>query len=314
MVLERNEVRRVIAPRPADFGGLLVLALCWGSSFFFVELALEGFGPLTIAAGRITIAAALLTLLARLRGHRLPHNRRDWFYLIAAGVSGATIPFALIPWGQSQITSSMAAILMAFTPLATVLLAHLMTHDERISPGKIFGIVLGIVGVAVLVGGIDPERIGVNLSGKLAIVLAGIGYALSSLLLRRASVPTLVGAAGVMLPAAATILPVALLFEPVPERLPAPSAIGAVLFLGVFPSAVAVVVLVWLLGRVGATFVSLNNYLVPLVGMLLGIGLLGEPFTAGAALGLVLILAGVLSTQWAQRRQAMQQSRAKPSP
>jgi len=104
------------------------------------------------------------------------------------------------------------------------------------------------------------------------------------------------------------------LFEPVPERLPAPSAIGAVLFLGVFPSAVAVVVLVWLLSRVGATFVSLNNYLVPLVGMLLGIGLLGEPFTAGAALGLVLILAGVLSTQWAQRRQAMQQSRAKPSP
>lgn len=298
-------MRRVVAPKPADFLGLLALASCWGSSFFFIELALEGVGPLTLAATRITIAALLLSLVAKLRGHSLPRARRDWLLFTLAGVCGATLPFSLIAWGQSQITSSMAAILMAFTPLATLLLAHWMTEDERLAPGKIVGVVLGIAGVAVLVGGVNPGRLGENLPGKLAILAAGTGYALSSLLLRRTSVlPTLVGAAGIMLPAAATILPLALIAEGVPEAWPPPTALGALLFLGVFPSAAAVVILVWLLGRVGATFVSLNNYLVPLVGTGLGVGLLGEPVGAASLMGLALILTGVMLTQHAQRRQA----------
>jgi len=303
-------VRRVVAPKPADFLGLLALATCWGSSFFFIELALEGVGPLSLAAARITIAACLLSLLARLRGYGLPHNRRDWLVLSLAGICGATIPFSLIAWGQSQITSSMAAILMAFTPLATLLLAHWMTEDERLAPGKIVGVALGIAGVAVLVGGVTPERLGDNLFGKLAVIGAGTGYALSSLLLRRtSSLPTIVGAAGVMVPAAATILPLALLAEGLPDSPPPPAAVGALLFLGVFPSAVAVIILVWLLGRVGATFVSLNNYLVPLVGTGLGVGLLGEPIGMATLAGLLLILAGVLLTQQVQRRQVKKQSK-----
>lgn len=298
-------MRRVVAPKPADFLGLLALASCWGSSFFFIELALDGVGPLTLAAIRITIAALLLSLIARINGHGVPRERRDWHLLTVIGVSGATIPFSLIAWGQSQITSSMAAILMAFTPLATLLLAHLMTEDERLARGKILGVLLGIMGVSVLVGGISPDRLGTNLFGKLAVVVAGLGYAVSSLLLRRtSSLPTVVSAAGVMVPAALTILPLALIIEGLPQAWPPLRSLAALAFLGVFPSAIAVVILVWLLGRVGATFVSLNNYLVPLVGTGLGVGLLGEPVTPGVILGLVLILTGVLLTQHAQRLQA----------
>jgi len=298
-------MRSVVAPKPIDFGGLAVLASCWGSSFFFIELALESFGPLSVAAGRIAIAAALLTTLAVLAGHRLPRRRRDWGYLIGAGAVGAAMPFSLIPWGQAQIASSMAAILMAFTPLATTLLAHFMTHDERIAPVKLAGIGVGLAGVAVLVGGVSPETLAGNVPRKLAVLTAAIGYALSALLLRRTSgLPILVSAAGVMLSASLMSLPAALILEAPLATAPSWESLLAVGVLGVFPSAVAVVVLVWLLGRVGATFVSLNNYLVPGVGSVLGVTVLGERFTLGAAVGMGLILLGVLLTQHAQRRQA----------
>ncbi|GER08547.1 membrane protein [Iodidimonas muriae] len=300
-------MKPIAAPSLVDFLGLAVLALTWGSSFFFVEIALESFGPLAIAGSRIAIAAVLLTIVARLKGHRLPDNARDWKLLFLAGAIGTAIPFSLIAWGQSYISSSEAAILMSFTPLATLFFAHWMTDDEKITGGKITGLVVGILGVSVLVGGGAPagSSSGVmSIAGKLAVLMAAMGYGVSALLLRRASrMPTFVGAAGVLLASASLIVPVALIFDNPLSTAASFRSILAVVWLGVWPSAIAVLVLVAVIARVGATFVALNNYFVPVVGSLLGVFILGEPFGLSRVFGLLLILVGVLITQYVQRRQ-----------
>jgi len=294
-------------PRPLDIAGLAFLALCWGSSFMFVKTALAGFTPIGIAVTRICLAAMLLVVVARLYGHTLPRHARDWGLLAAAGIVGSAIPFSLISWGQQFIPSAMAAILMSFTPLATIALAHVMTGDERLSAVKVLGVLVGIAGVFLLVGAPTVETGPMSVAGKLAILAAAFGYALSSLLLRKAShLPTLVSAGGHMVSAALTVSLFALLLGQPLTRDPGAREILSVVILGVFPSALAAIVLVMLLRRVGATFVALNNYLVPVVGTLLGVLLLGEPAGAGLFAGMMLILAGVLITQQAQRRQLRQ--------
>lgn len=290
-------------PGPRDIAGLAFLALCWGSSFMFVKTALEGFTPIGIAVTRICLAALLLVAVARLRGHVLPRHARDWGLLAAAGIVGSAIPFTLISWGQQFIPSAMAATLMSFTPLATIALAHVMTGDERLSIVKVIGVLIGIGGVFLLVGAPTVDDAPMSIAGKLAILTAAFGYALSSLLLRKAShLPTLVSAGGHMISAAVTVSLFALLLGEPLTRDPGLRELSSVIILGIFPSALAAIVLVALLRRVGATFVALNNYLVPVVGTLLGIFLLGEPAGAGLFAGLTLILAGVLITQQAQRR------------
>lgn len=303
-------------PKAGDFAGLAILSLFWGSAFFFTEIALEAFAPFTVAAGRIVIAAIFLTAVARLSGAPLPRDRRTWAVLFAAGLSGAAAPFSLIAFGQSIIPSSTAAILMAFTPLSTAVLAHFMTRDEKLTAGKLAGVLTGLAGVAILVSGLSFAGLAAGgVVGKLAVVLGTVGYALSSILLRRvAHLPTLVSAAGVMITAAATIAPIALAVERPWTATPGWREMAALLELGLFPSAVAVIVMVWVLGRSGATFVSLNNYLAPVVGTVLGVAFLGETLERSMILGFVLIAAGVLITQHAQRRQVMGRRRAASSP
>ncbi|WP_281301582.1 MULTISPECIES: DMT family transporter [unclassified Iodidimonas] len=301
-------MKPINAPKPADFMGLALLALSWGSSFFFVEFALISFGPLAIAAIRISIAAFLLVLIARIKGHRLPDNRKDWGLLILAGAVGTSIPFSLIAWGQTHINSSDAAILMAFSPLSTLFFAHFMTRDEKITGGKIFGLLLGFMGVIILVGGSEALDLDGGLwpvLGRVAVLTAALGYGFSSLLLRKASrMSSFSSAAGVMIVSAVMIIPFALVFDnPLQLSHVDIRSLLAVIWLGLMPSALAVLVLVILLGRIGATFVALNNYLVPVVGSLLGVFILGEDFGLLRGFGLLLILSGILLTQYVQRRQ-----------
>lgn len=298
-------------PGALDYAGLLVLALCWGSSFFFIEIALDAFGPLSISAARIGIAAIFLGALAVLRGHHVPKRGRDLGLLLLAAVSGTAIPFSLIPWAQEELPSSTSAILMAFTPLVGVALAQVMTPDERITPAKLLALGLGTFGVALLVAGGGDIRFEGGPLRHGALLLGATGYAFSSLILRRTSnLPTLVSSAGVMVASTLVILPVALIFERPLEASPDWHQLGALLFLGIFPSSVAVIVLIALLGRVGVTFVMLNNYLVPAVGVLLGVGFLGEVLRPATLGGFGLVLAGVLMLQLANHRRRARERKA----
>ncbi len=291
-----------------DHLGLLLLAGMWGSAFLFIEKALTGFAPLQIAAGRILIAALVLALAAVLRGESGPRDAGDRWRLLLAGWSGASAPFALIAWGQQYATSAEAAILMSFTPLATAILAHLFLRDEPLAPTMLFGILVGMAGVALLVGVAHPAAEGgsgpLHLLAGIAILGGAFGYASSSIFLRRtASGAPIANAAWMMGAAAMVSTPLALMTEGPPPFFEVPrGALVAILVLGLFPSGIAAVVLVGLIRRNGVNFVALNNFLVPLVGTVLGLLVLHEEVGARQIAGLGLILFGVLLAERARRR------------
>ena len=139
---------RTSAPNRGDYLLLIALGLTWGASFMLIKLAVETIPPLTVVAGRIVIGALLLLAVARMRGVTLPTDRRSWFKLGVMGTLGTVLPFFLITWGETRIDSGLAAILMAFVPIGTILLAHLFQHDERLTAGKMVGVALGCVGLS----------------------------------------------------------------------------------------------------------------------------------------------------------------------
>lgn len=282
---------------------LLALSLMWGSSFMFIELALVSIGPIWLAAARIGIAAALLWAFARLMGHRLPLDRRTWRRVAGIALVGLVLPFPLIGWAQQGIESNQAAIIMAFTPLSTLVMAHLLTDEEKFTRGRVAGLVLGLFGVALLLGGAGREELMVAGPRQFAVFLATLGYAYSSILLRdMAHISPISVSAAVMIAAAAITVPIAMVFEPLPQVPIGPIAGGATLFLGIFSSALATVLMVQLINRIGVTFMSMNNYLVPAIGVVWGTVLLNEVVTGQTFGAFALILAGVALASFRARR------------
>lgn len=259
-----------------------------------IEFALTAFGPLTIAAGRITIASFLMLSLIRIRGHRMPLDRHTWKIFLLAGLTGSTVPFTLISWAQISIDSSLAAIIMAFTPITTLILAHVMTHDEKLSLRKTLGMAAGFAGVILLLGGVETGTLTGQATGVGAVLLAGLGYAFATITMRRLShLPPAVATGGVMSVSATFTLPLAFLLETPWTAVPTADALLAVLYLGAVSSALAALVMMRLVFRTGATFLSINNYFVPAVGTALGVMVLDEHLTLTMIAGFALILAGV---------------------
>ncbi|RMF73611.1 MAG: DMT family transporter [Alphaproteobacteria bacterium] len=290
-----------------DVGLLLMLAVMWGSAFPFIEEALTGFDPAAIAAGRITLAAILLSVMARMRGERVTADPRARWRLAWAGILGASLPFLLIAWGQQRVTAAESATLMAFTPLATALLAHLFLKEERLGGLLLSGLILGIAGVATLAG--LPEAIVRNdiltpahLLADGAILLGAFGYAASSILLRTVRNGGAIAHAAAMMRAAALVsLVAAPAFSSWPEQPPLP-AVLALVELGLVPSGIAAIVLVRLLQRRSPNFVALNNFLVPPVGVALGVVWLGESVTTRQLIGLFLLLLALALAEAGRRR------------
>src|SRR5215212_4847940 len=143
-------VKRVMGP--VEWALLLVLALLWGGSFFFSKIAVGELPPLTVVLCRVALAALALNVVVLLSGRRLPVDPRLWGAFFVMGLLNNVIPFSLIFWGQTQITSGLAAILNATTPLFTVLVAHVATKDEKLSAARLLGVFAGVMGVAVMIG------------------------------------------------------------------------------------------------------------------------------------------------------------------
>lgn len=296
-------------PRLVDFAMLLALSLTWGSSFMAIEVALDSFGPVWLAAARIVIAAVLLWAFARMAGHHLPLDRRTWKLAAVIAFVGLLLPFSLIGWAQQGIESNQAAIIMAFTPLSTLVMANMMTRDERLTTGRIAGLGLGLLGVALMLGGAEPGNLMVAGPRQFAVFLATLGYAYSSILFRdMAHISPLSASATVMIAATVITIPIALIFETLPQ-LPIGLMPGlAILFLGVFSSALAAVLMVQLINRIGVTFMSMNNYLVPAIAVIWGAVLLKEEVVWQTAAAFALILAGVALASFSPTRRPPQDS------
>ena len=282
---------------------LAVLGFIWGTSFLGVELALDGFGPLTIAAGRIGIGAILLLIVAQATGVGLPGRRtgperRIWLHCLGFALFTNVIPFALLGWGQLQVPSGFAGISMAVVPLFVLPLAFLVLK-EPLTMRKLVGFLLGFAGVVILIGpgALFSGGDVIVLMAKLACVTASLCYATGSIITRTAPpCPLLSYAAAGLGIAALIIIPTALWIEGVPE-FTISTPLAAVVYLGLFPTALATVFLVRVINSAGPTFMSLVNYQVPVWAVINGMLVLDETLPAAFATALALILLGLAISQ-----------------
>jgi len=280
-------------PTPTDFFLLILVSLFWGSGFMFIEIALKTFGPISIAASRIILAGIFLYIIARIRGERFPTDRKTLKILTIMGLCGTT-PFLLISWAQQTIDSSTAAIMMAFAPLNITILAHFFTQDEKLSAGKLAGLVIGLAGVLVLFGGVPLADLSTTGRGIGAVFVGTIFYGIASILIRRLThVSALMTSAGFLVISSFVVFPLSLAFDPIWDHNFTLEGTLALAFLGVFSSGLASLLLVHLIKRAGVTFASMTNYIVPLFAVLWGIFLLGEHIPPYTWAGMVLILSGV---------------------
>jgi drug/metabolite transporter (DMT)-like permease len=295
---------------------LLGLASIWGASYLFIKVAVDEIAPTTMMAGRLAIAAVLLLafLVAR-SGYRTAaaELRRAWRPGLVLGASNAALPFTLIAWGEQHIDSDVAAIANATVPIFVTLLAIRFRPSERAAGARLGGIVVGLVGVAVLAGG-QPGTGGWAIAGTLAVVAASLSYAASGLYaqLHVSSVSGPVLAAASMLAGALMLLPFGV--ATAPHTVPGWKAIGSVLALAVLGTALAQLILYRLLRLHGATRTSLVTYLMPATAIVYGATLLDEPVTAGVIGGFVLVLAGVALGSGALRLPRREAAPAAPAP
>ncbi len=273
---------------------LITLSLLWGGSFYFAEIALVDFGPLTVVLGRVGFGALGLLAWLFASGGRLPADARTWGAFLIMGVLNNAIPFSLIVWGQVSIDSGLASILNATTPLFVVLLAHVFTRDERLTRARLAGVALGIAGVAVLIGPAALLRVGDGVMGQLAVLAAAFAYACAGIYGRRLrGLPPLVAATGMVTCGAIVFAPIALLIEKPWQAQPGAAAVGAVLGLAVLCTTLAYWLYFRILRTAGATNLLLVTFLIPVSAVLLGWLLLDERLAWTAFAGMALIFAGL---------------------
>jgi drug/metabolite transporter (DMT)-like permease len=296
------------APTPTLWNWLSIaaLGLIWGATFMVVAIALEGYGPLTVAAARTTLGAIALVGLMIIMRRPLPvFSARMCKYLVVIGLLNTALPFALLSWGQQYVPSAFAGISMAVLPLFVLPLAHVFT-DEKMSLRNSLGVMLGFTGAIVLVGpGVLRLGTGWEPLGQLACIAASVSYAVSSIMTRRCPpIDPIVMAALLLVVGSVALIPPMLVIEGLPvagDMRPT----AAIIVLGFIPTALAALIRVATIRSAGAIFMTLVNYQVPLWSMVFGVLVLNEvlPLRFFAALGLILFGLGI--SQWANLRRLL---------
>jgi drug/metabolite transporter (DMT)-like permease len=274
---------------------LLVLALLWAPSFLLIKLGLADIPPLAIVTLRLGIASAILYLLLRAFGGRLPRDRATWIRLGVMGFFGSALPFAVITLGEQFTDSAMAAILNGAAPIATALIAHFFISEERLSPGKLVGVVIGFGGIVTIFLP-EAESGSASLLGMGCYLLAALCYGISIVHARKnlRGLPPLVGPVVQLGLGALMVLPATLLFESAHYRPVGSESFWSVLFLAVFGTAVAYIVYYKLVESASATFISLVTYFLPPAGIALGAWIRHERLAWNAYVGCALIIVGVV--------------------
>lgn len=280
-----------------EWAMLLALAAVWGGSFFFNDIAVRELPVFTVVVSRVTLAAVILLTIMRLRGQRLPRGRRVWAAFFGMGLLNNAIPFSLIVWGQQHIASGAASILNASTPLFTVVLAHLLTRDERMTPGKVVGVAIGFAGVAVMIGLDALHGPGAGVAAQFLCLAGAISYAVAGLYGRRfraMGIGPMATATGQVVASSVIMLPLAMVVDrPWTLPPPGPAAIGALIGVAAISTAIAYILYFRILATAGATNLLLVTFLIPVSAILLGTLLLEEPLLPRQVAGMALIGAGL---------------------
>jgi drug/metabolite transporter (DMT)-like permease len=281
----------------SDWGVLAILALIWGGAFFFIGVAVRHVPPLTYVLLRLSIAALAMWAYLWFRGERVGLPRKVWGSILLLALLNNAIPFVLFGWSQTHIASGLASILNATTPIWGVVVAHFLTHDERMSPRKIAGVLLGFGGVATMIGPSLLSSLGSSALAQLACVAAALCYALAAVWARRfraMALSPLSVTTGQLSAGALMMLPVAFIVDrPWTHAFPPITALAAIVSLALLCTAFGYVLYFRLIDSSGATNALLVTLLVPPVAILLGALFLGESLAAQDFLGLGLIALGL---------------------
>jgi len=285
------------------------LSLLWASAYAFTRLAVSqntpdlGFPPEFIIPARITLGALVLLGAVVFSDQKWPPLGawRDWLAMAVMGIVGTTAPFFLITTGQKTVDSSLAALYVAAAPLFVALLAHVVFKDDRISPQKALGILVGFCGVAVLFG---PEAVtafgSASVTAQALCLFGTMFYAMATITARFArNIPPLVFAAGFLSIGAVTSWPMLLAVD-FESLTPSSAAISGVIGLSIGPTAAASILYMILIKRTSATFLSLTGYTIPVISAVIGYLAFKEIQGWNALAAFALILSGVWLAQRAK--------------
>jgi drug/metabolite transporter (DMT)-like permease len=277
----------------------ILLGGIWSSSFMWIKIAVQEVGPITLVAFRVLFG--LLFGMAVIAIQRVPWPRtfNAWFPLLLLGLTNVAIPFFLISWGELSIDSAVASILDATVPLFTILIAHFLLQDDKMTFSKVLGLVIGFAGILVLMSK-DIGASSGSLLGQAAVVVASMFYAGSAVYVRKVTVgtPGIVRSAGPLVSATAIMWLGTFLFES-PVKMPQLGITWvALLFLGVIGSGLAFVLAFYLIHEIGPTRTTMVTYLFPLGGVTLGVIFLREQLTWQLIVGAALIIASLAIANW----------------
>ncbi len=280
-----------------EWAMLIALSLLWGGSFFMQAIAVTELPTFTIAACRVGFAALILIAIMLILRLRMPIDATSVRAFVCMGFLNNAVPFSLLIWGQSHIPSGLVSILNATTPLFTVVAAHFFTSDEKLTQARLFGVVIGLAGVAIVVG-IDALRsFGVGVLAQLACVGAAMFYAFGGIFGRRfrgMGISPIATATGQLAASSMMMIPLAFIVDQ-PWTLPVPSlpVIGAILGVASLSTALAFIVYFRILATAGATNLLLVTFLIPISAILLGVIFLHETLLPKHLLGMAMIALGL---------------------
>lgn len=280
-----------------EWGMLLTLSLVWGGSFFFYEIAVRQLPVFTVVVCRVGLAAVILLAVLRLTGQRLPRSGKVWAAFFGMGMLNNVIPFSLIVAGQQSVASGVASILNAATPLFGVIFAHLLTQDEKLTPLKLAGVIVGFLGVAVMIGPDAISGLGGNLAAQMMILAGAASYAFAGIFGRRfkaMGVSPMATATGQVIASSIILLPLVLVIDR-PWTLPAPGwdAIAALIGVAAISTAFAYFLYFRIFASAGATNLLLVTFLIPISAILLGTAFLSEALLPRQIAGMALIGLGL---------------------
>ncbi len=280
---------------PAEWAMLIVLSAIWGGSFYFFAVIIKELPVFTIVFFRVFLASMALWVIVLATRQTFPMSSTMWRNFFLMGFFNNVIPFSLIVWGESKVAPGLAAVLNATTPFFSVIVAHLSTQNEKLTWNRMAGALVGLTGVAALVGFDAVKNLGSDLIFQLAIVGASVSYGISTIFGRRmAGIPPLVTSASQTAASSLMLLPLMLVIDqPFNLAWPSSNVVFSLLALALLCTAFAYVIFFNIVKRAGMTNVTLVTLLVPVSAMLLGAVFLNEQISARHFLGMAVIGIGL---------------------
>lgn len=280
--------------KPKHWFVFILLGAIWSSSFLWIKIAVQEVGPITLVAFRVLFGLLFSATVILVQRVPLPRTFKAWLPFLILGISNVAIPFFLISWGEQAIDSAVAAILDATVPLFTIVIAHFLLHDDKMTWPKVVGLLIGFVGVIVLMSKDIGASAG-SVLGQFAVVLASMFYAGSSVYARKSTEQAsgIIRGAGPLVSSTAVMWLASLTIER-PLIIPhLPITWIALLWLGILGSGFAFILNYYLIHEIGPTRTTMVTYIFPLGGVILGVAFLGEKLSWQLLVGAALIVASL---------------------